>query len=68
VGKITCLIDGIHQERYRAVRGAALDAKDLTDRRQIEGISPEAIESVRGKGHNLATQNEVDGVFQNVFE
>ena len=68
MGEVDSLIDRIHQKRKRSVRSAAFDAKDLTDRRQIEGVSPQAIEGVGREGHHPTTQNEADGVFQNVFE
>ena len=68
VGKVGGLVDGINQERNRPVRDAPLDAEDLTDRRQIEGVSPQAIESVGGEGHHLAAQNKADSVLQNILE
>jgi hypothetical protein len=56
------LLQRIHQNRQRAVLGAALHAIDLLDGRKIEWIGRQTVKRVGGNPYDLSLVNEFGGV------
>jgi len=69
VGDIACerhsLLDGIHQDRKRAVFGTAFDLENAFDGGQVEWVRGKAIEGIGGNTDNPAPLDKTRSIINN---